>query len=461
MNDNELTTTPVAPSEGAADPQTGVGPATADPIEGETKPESESDNLTHPALEYKRLDKAIHDLGGIIIHTVDDLIPLLAEMKKVLSRKACTRKDKDGLPMWGDYLDDVAAEFSLSKRTLLRKLHDLEHANEVKSEQNDTRGGRGKREEKVSVVEESLASQLCKEGAHLARLIKNHQVSREALIKWADKYLAKLHDSSLVKEGDPLLDPAPPVAWLRKVINEHHPDNKLRVVPLHLREANSLVAKLHRHHSPIRVAKFSIGVALGDNLIGAAICMRPASRALDDGKTIEVARVAVEEPTDGPTDPRRNACSFLYGACARIAREMGFSKIQSYILDSEPGESVRGAGWMLEKTGCGGTPQGNRTNRPNGHEVTETTFTKKQRWAKVFGKSTDKEAVTEDIQKRPVADIRVLSPCGGCKDMHAGIAKMAKDKPGMSDAELAAKSGCDLTIVRQAKVRFLDWKETA
>lgn len=69
---------------------------------------------------------------------------------------------------------------------------------------------------------------------------------------------------------------------------------------------------------------------------------------------------------------------------------------------------------------------------------------------------------TEVIQKKPVAAIRVLqspSPCGGCKDMHSGIAEMGKANPAMSDEELAAKSGCDVIIVRQAKARFVDWKQ--
>jgi hypothetical protein len=104
--------------------------------------------------------------------------------------------------------------------------------------------------------------------------------------------------------------------------------------------------------------------------------MRPASRHLDDGMTIEVARL-VSDGTD-------NVCSMLYAACTRAAAAMGYAKIQTYILDSEPGISLKGAGWVLEKTGCGGTPQGKRTNRPNGHEITPVTFEKKQRWAKLL-----------------------------------------------------------------------------
>jgi hypothetical protein len=43
--------------------------------------------------------------------------------------------------------------------------------------------------------------------------------------------------------------------------------------------------------------------------------------------------------------------------------------------------------------------------------------------------------------------------------MHKGIAEMAKANPGMSDEKLAAKSGCSVIIVRQAKARYLDWQK--
>lgn len=150
----------------------------------------------------------------------------------------------------------------------------------------------------------------------------------------------------------------------------------MKIVPLHLRQANDLVSKWHRHHKPMPTHKFSIGCEDEGNLVGAAICMRPACRALDNGKTLEVARLV--------TDGMRNACSMLYGACARVAQAMGYEKIQTYILDSESGISLKAAGWVLEKIGCGGTPQGMRTNRPNGHEISAVTTATKQRWAKIL-----------------------------------------------------------------------------
>lgn len=72
-------------------------------------------------------------------------------------------------------------------------------------------------------------------------------------------------------------------------------------------------------------------------LVGVVITGRPVSRYLDDGLTLEVNRLC--------TDGTRNACSFLYGAAARVAKAMGYHKIITYILDTEDGTSLRAAGW--------------------------------------------------------------------------------------------------------------------
>jgi len=48
--------------------------------------------------------------------------------------------------------------------------------------------------------------------------------------------------------------------------------------------------------------------------------------------------------------------------------------------------------------------------------------------------------------------------CAGCRDMQAGIAKLAKSHPDWTDERLAEESGTSLIIVRQARVRFLVWR---
>jgi hypothetical protein len=109
------------------------------------------------------------------------------------------------------------------------------------------------------------------------------------------------------------------------------------IVPLSLAEANALVARWHRHSNPTVGHKFSLGLAVGEEVVGAAIVGRPVARPLDDGWTLEVLRCV--------TDGHRNGCSMLYGACWRAARSLGYRKLVTYTLKSESGSSLRASGW--------------------------------------------------------------------------------------------------------------------
>lgn len=113
---------------------------------------------------------------------------------------------------------------------------------------------------------------------------------------------------------------------------------KLTIVPLKLAEANEAVAAWHRHHEPVIGHLFSIGVAdESGQLRGAAIVGRPQARALQDGFTAEVTRCS--------TDGCPNACSALYAVAWRAARAMGYLRIGTYTLATEPGTSLIAAGW--------------------------------------------------------------------------------------------------------------------
>ena len=114
---------------------------------------------------------------------------------------------------------------------------------------------------------------------------------------------------------------------------------KLTACPIDLAEANAFVTQHHRHHVPVIGHKFSIGASLGDLIVGVVIVGRPVARGRDDGMTLEVTRLA--------TDGTRNACSFLYGAAARATFALGYSRIGTYILASEPGTTLKAAGWRL------------------------------------------------------------------------------------------------------------------
>lgn len=115
---------------------------------------------------------------------------------------------------------------------------------------------------------------------------------------------------------------------------------RLHARPVRLREANEMVRRIHRHHNPVAGCLFCIAVEDDESTWrGVAIVGRPVSRGNDDGWTAEVLRVA--------TDGCDNACSFLYAACWRAVRAMGYLRLGTYTLTSEPGTSLRAAGWQL------------------------------------------------------------------------------------------------------------------
>jgi len=145
----------------------------------------------------------------------------------------------------------------------------------------------------------------------------------------------------------------------------------MKIVPITLKTANQFVKNLHRHHKPSVGHKFSIGINDGDTLVGVAILGRPVARGSDDGFTIEVARLC--------TNGTKNACSMLYQAAARASKELGYKKIQTYILESENGSSLKGAGWKLDTKTKGGKWQHTHGSRNN-----EFPITPKQRWVRVL-----------------------------------------------------------------------------
>lgn len=133
----------------------------------------------------------------------------------------------------------------------------------------------------------------------------------------------------------------------------------MRTVHLTLEKANALVAQLHRHHKPVVGHSFSIGLEEGGRLIGACIVGRPVAREVDQDSVAEVTRLV--------TDGTPNACSKLYSAAARAAKAMGYDAIQTYILDDEPGTSLKASGWTLDHRTHGGLWDTPSRHREDGH----------------------------------------------------------------------------------------------
>ena len=114
----------------------------------------------------------------------------------------------------------------------------------------------------------------------------------------------------------------------------------LTVIALRWKPAAHFINSLHRHLRAPRGGRFAIGaIDETGKLRGVAICGRPVSRVMDDGLTLEVTRTA--------TDGCRNANSFLYGACYRIAAAHGYARIITYNQDGETGASLRASNFRL------------------------------------------------------------------------------------------------------------------
>lgn len=154
-------------------------------------------------------------------------------------------------------------------------------------------------------------------------------------------------------------------------------------VPIELKDAQNYINTYHRHHQAAHRDKFRVAAMKDGKIVGVVQVGRPVSRVLDDGKTLEVLRLC--------TDGEKDVCSFLYSRAARIAKEMGYEKIITYILESERGTSLKASGWEKEADGVGGSTW-NVPSRPR--EVIASQLSlfpekskypvgeKKQRWSK-------------------------------------------------------------------------------
>lgn len=134
-----------------------------------------------------------------------------------------------------------------------------------------------------------------------------------------------------------------------------------------LRAAREYVNANHRHHKAPQGGLFAVGAEADGKLIGCAIVGKPVARMNNDGGTVEVTRLC--------TDGTRNACSFLYRACVRVAQTMGYRRVLTYTLSDEPGGSLRGAGFNLI-----GKTKGGSWSRPSRERTDKHPVQEKLRW---------------------------------------------------------------------------------
>jgi len=109
----------------------------------------------------------------------------------------------------------------------------------------------------------------------------------------------------------------------------------------------------------------------GGALRATAIAALPVARALNDGFTVEISRVA--------SDGARNACSLLYSALCRAAKGIGYRRAITYTLASETGASLRAAGFQAVAH-----VKGDTWNRPNRRRVDKHPTCDKVRWERAL-----------------------------------------------------------------------------
>lgn len=122
---------------------------------------------------------------------------------------------------------------------------------------------------------------------------------------------------------------------------------KLYAIPVTIKCASRFVRDHHRHLPRIQGGLFAVGVArTGEHEpCGVAIVARPDCKS-EDGWTCTIVRCA--------TDGTRNACSFLYGLCRRIAQAMGYRRCKTFTLERECGASLFAVAAKLEGLSPGG-----------------------------------------------------------------------------------------------------------
>lgn len=119
----------------------------------------------------------------------------------------------------------------------------------------------------------------------------------------------------------------------------------LRLQPITYREACRFITLHHRHHGKPQGWLFGVAANNGESVVGVITIGRPVARRLQDGYTAEVTRCC--------TDGSKNCASLLYGATWRAARALGYRRLITYTMETEPGTSLRAAGWKNIGTTAG------------------------------------------------------------------------------------------------------------
>lgn len=146
-------------------------------------------------------------------------------------------------------------------------------------------------------------------------------------------------------------------------------EKRLQLQPINQDEAFAFVNTYHRHHKAPTGCKFAIAVNDGEKVVGVIIVGRPVSRVIQAKEPLTC------EVTRNCTDGTPHVASKLYAAAWRAARAMGYTRMITYTLATEPGTSLIACGFKeLYKT------TGKSWNVPSRQRVDKHTLGQKTLW---------------------------------------------------------------------------------
>lgn len=171
----------------------------------------------------------------------------------------------------------------------------------------------------------------------------------------------ELHDNGFECFWDSARNRNQAKAYMTEFYPEYQP-LELNVVPVSFKAACQFVNSHHRHLGSPRGMKFAVALSNGKEVIGVLIAGRPVARCMDDGLTLEITRLCV-------LSAYQNACSKLYAAARRIAKEMGYATLITYTLMDEPGISLKAAGFLHDYITKGGSWNSKGRSRIDKHQT--------------------------------------------------------------------------------------------
>ncbi len=142
--------------------------------------------------------------------------------------------------------------------------------------------------------------------------------------------------------------------------------------PISVKAARKWIAQTHRHLPQVQGGLWAVQLLDDGEIVGVALVGHPARVWMAD-HVLCVLRVAVCEGVP-------NGCSKLLGACSRAARALGASDLVTYTLPTEPGTSLRAAGYVFAGMTDGGDH--GRASRPRQAALFPQP---KQRWLAPWG----------------------------------------------------------------------------